>query len=204
LWNHAFIPEGNPMTTRWQVTLIWNGAGDDETDWTHQRALTISLGDDYSAVASVRADGCFLVMSITASTAVTALNQAVSLTNVHRKTLGLPTAEYLEMTVLTQEEGGRRARVGLVPELWSRPQAAEFLGVSPERVRQLAEAYPDSFVVAARTGKSGKPGVEFYLASIIREFAEAERGPGTRTKRKNEVVAGPASPHRSGSVSWGS
>jgi hypothetical protein len=69
-----------------------------------------------------------------------------------------------------------------IPELWTRKEAAAHLGVTTERVRQMAEENPESFIVAARSGGDERQ-IEFYLADPIRSFGEIPRKRGRKPKK---------------------
>jgi hypothetical protein len=69
-----------------------------------------------------------------------------------------------------------------IPELWTRKEAAAHLDVTTERVRQMAEENPESFIVAAQSGGDERQ-IEFYLADPIRSFGEIPRKRGRKPKK---------------------
>jgi hypothetical protein len=69
-----------------------------------------------------------------------------------------------------------------IPELWTRKEAAAHLDVTTERVRQMAEENPESFIVAVQSGGDERQ-IEFYLADPIRSFGEIPRKRGRKPKK---------------------
>jgi hypothetical protein len=125
-------------------------------------------GRGWSATVTVDADGIDTAREI-ATTGV--LQQAAA--------SGLPTGPVTRVEVVREDIRDTELERPTLPELVSGPEAAEILGVSRQRVHQLAHQHPDFPAPAYRLGV----GSLWFRAGVERFARDWSRKPGRPAKQ---------------------
>lgn len=158
------------------------GALDISVDESACDAL-MELLEEHDGVVSARTGGWDVTFTVRAPSAWEAVLHGAPLTEKLASKAGLPTWPFARAEAVRQDVLDAENAKPTLPELVSVPEAAEILGVSPQRVRELSAANPGfpEPMYELRTGK-------LWLRDAIDAFARRDRKPG-RPPKTRPVVA---------------
>ena len=135
-------------------------------------ALHVALGQNKHGHLEVQ-------LAITAAVLPDAIARADQTVNSALNSAGLQNPEIIEVEAMSWDEFDRRLDEPQVPELWSVTEAAQYLGVSNQRINQLIAAYPDALPAVVKL--AGDRGPRLWLADTWRRFGETKRHTGRPT-----------------------
>lgn len=145
--------------------------------------VLMDLLEEHDGVVSVRTGAWDATFSIRAPSAWEAVLHGAPLAEKLAGKAGLPSWPFARAEAVRQDVLDAENAKPTLPELVSVPEAAEILGVSPQRVRELSStssAFPEP-MYELRTGK-------LWLRDAIDTFARRDRKPG-RPPKTRPVVA---------------
>lgn len=139
----------------------------------------MELLEEYDGVVSTRTGAWDVTFSIQAPSAWEAVMHGAPLAEKLAGKAGMPSWPFTRAEALRQDMVDAENAKPTLPELVSVPEAAEILGVSPQRVRELSvnnPGFPEP-MYELRTGK-------LWLRDAIDAFACRERKPGRPRKKQ--------------------
>ncbi len=138
--------------------------------------------EDYDGIVSSGPRSWDVTITIPASNSREAAESGTHFIETWARKAGMPQWPIVRVEVIRQDVLADEVAQPSLPDLVSAPEAAEILGVKPQRVHQLAvehRGFPEP-AYELRTGK-------LSLRAAIEAFAERKRNPGR--PRKDAAVA---------------
>lgn len=160
--------------SHWSVRLVLTSAAPPNEDQTEH--IYAKLAEFDPAVGQDEVGNIDLNLAVAASTLAEAINRATEVSERAARDAGVADVNLIEVEAMTWEAFERRLETPLVPELWSVSEAAQYLGVSNQRINQLAAACPEALPAVAKL--AGERGARIWLADTWRRFAKNERQTG--------------------------
>ncbi len=158
------------MGVSWSASIEAIGAGPYDVDWASDILEALK---DHSPAMSVGPQAIGVTFDVIADDAEAAIQEAL---RVFRR--ALPDLEPVEVKVQTVEEQERQLAESNIPELLGVAEVAEALGVSKQRVSELASQ--ESFPLPIARLRSGPIWQRSALARFMRAW---NRRPGRRRTR---------------------
>ncbi len=174
--------------SHWSVRLVLASAAPPTEDQTEY--LYTKLAEFDPAVGQDERGNIDLNLAVAANTLAEAIDSATDASEKAARDAGVADISVIEVEAMTWEEFERRLEMPPVPELWSVSEAAQYLGVSNQRINQLAAAYPEALPAVVKL--AGERGPRIWLADTWRRFADNERRTG-RPRLTGNVKASAAS-----------
>jgi hypothetical protein len=142
----------------------------------------MDLLEPYEAVVAAGPESWDATVSVLADNSRHAIEQGSQLIEKMAAKAGLPSWPAVHVEAIRQDVLAEQLAHPLLPELVSAPEAADILGVSTQRVHQIAAENTD-FPEPAYELRAGK----LWLRAAVQAFAERKRLPG-RPRRAAVVV----------------
>jgi hypothetical protein len=172
--------------TDWSVSIDTEGFVEADRVAEVCDALVERLSDRDAAVAGSRTQLGVTMTITTVAGAGQAAVEALDVWHSALRELGLQTVGESAVEVVSAEEQDRRLSESSMPEIWSTPEVATYLGVSRQRVHQLLGEHPTFPPSLQRLGSG-----PIWLADTIRAFDRSwDRRPG-RPRKAVELAAPP-------------
>lgn len=133
--------------------------------------------EEFNAVVSSGPGSWAVTITIFAVLAVVAADRAVAVIETWARKAGMPLWPIVLIEVIRQDVLAEKLERPSLPDLVSTPEAADILGVKPQRVHQLT-VERDDFPEAAYELRTGK----LWLRAAIEAFAKRKRQPGRPRK----------------------
>ncbi len=137
----------------------------------------MDLLEDYDGVVSSGRGSWDAVVTISADGAREAAEAAARMIETWAPKAGMPAWPTVRVEAVRQDVLAEQLERPTLPDLVSAPEAAEILGVKPQRLHQLAAEYKD-FPEPAYELRAGK----LWLRAAIKAFAQRKRQPGRPRK----------------------
>jgi hypothetical protein len=142
--------------------------------------------EDYDCIVSTGPGGWVVTITIAALMAGIAVEMGANMIERYAAKVGMPSWPTVRVEAVRQDILAEELARPSLPDLVSTPEAAEILGVAPQRVHQLV-AEREDFPEAAYELRAGK----LWLRAAIEAFASRRRMPGR--PRKAATAATPLS-----------
>jgi hypothetical protein len=137
----------------------------------------MDLLEDYDGVVSFGAQSWDAVITIPAASPREAATAGARLVEELAAKAGMPVWPAVRVEAIRQDVLAEQLDRPLLPDLVSTPEAADILGVSPQRLHQIAGENSD-FPEPAYELRAGK----LWLRPAVQAFAERKRRPGRPCK----------------------
>lgn len=156
--------------TKWSVRLViaTSAAPTDDQIETLHAGLTV-----FSAALGCGRAEIDAQLTVPADNLPNAIAEAARAVRRAATDAGFEPGDIVEAEAMTWDKFVQRMDSPQVPELWSVTEAAEFLGVSNQRINQLLHAYPGALPPVMKL--SGDRGARLWLADTWRRFAKSGR-----------------------------